>query len=801
MLKNYFKIAWRNIVKYPFYSIVNVVGLFCGIAFTLLIGAFIWGELQVNKNLKNATRQYILTTKSKDNNFGYECATFGPLAKRLKEDFPDIVANYYRFDGISSIVSKGEKHLRENIQVGDSTMLGMYGFKLLYGNAGTALSDPSSAVISKDIAIKYFGKTDVVGQALNIQSFTGSKKDFAVTGVLDGVDDNSVTHLVGNYPNTIFIPTAAYSFFGRADFDNWNNIYIGSYIELQKGKTAKDLEKPIQQLINQNNSEFIKTNVKAVPVALTDYYIDTGNGQVKRIIYTLSFIGLFILLMAIVNFINISISRSAGRMKEIGIRKVLGGLKKQLILQFLTESIILVLIATLLAMLAYPLLKPVFTQIISKELVPLSSFPIYFIFIPLLMVLLVGLMAGLYPAFVLSSLKSVDSLKGKLKSVKENILLRKSLVGFQFSIALVVLIVTIIITQQISYFFGKSLGYNKEFIVSSTVPRDWTKAGIQKMENIRNEFAAMPQIETATVSYEIPDGNNGGAAPLYKSGSDSTSAIVMQLLVTDENYLNTYQIPLLSGSFFDNRGLDSGKVIMNETAVHALGYKNASQAIGQQVSIPGNPTVFTIKGVTKDFHFGSMQQAIVPFMFFNVNFAPQFRFLSFKIKPGNVTASIEAIQKKWVVLLPGSSFEYSFMDDALKKLYATEIQLKKAAYTATFLALIIVLLGVLGLISLSVQKRTKEIGIRKVLGSSVSGIMALFMKEFLWVITFSGLVACPIAYLIITQWLQGYAYRVSVSAAPFIISLLVLGFITAALISIQTIKAAIANPVKSLRTE
>ncbi len=278
-------------------------------------------------------------------------------------------------------------------------------------------------------------------------------------------------------------------------------------------------------------------------------------------------------------------------------------------------------------------------------------------------------------------------------------------------------------------------------------------------------------------------------------------AIASQVLISDENYLNVYQVPLKAGSFFDGNGLDSGKVILNETAIKALGYKDASAAIGQQVRIPGDPTVFAIKGITKDFHFGSMQNQISPIIFFNVQFAPQYRFLSFKIKPGNLTATIDALQKKWSALMPAAPFEYKFMDDTLAKLYKSEIQLKKASYTATMLALIIVLFGVLGLISLSVQKRTKEIGIRKVLGSSVAGIMSLFIKEFLLVIFIAGVVACPLAYLIMNKWLQDYAYRISITAQPFLLSILVLGFITALLICFQTIKTALANPVKSLRTE
>ena len=801
MLKNYIKIGWRNIYKNGFHSGINVFGLSIGIAFSLLIASYVWNELNVNKNLLHAKNQYFLQSNWKDANLGVDITTLGPLSKRLKADYPNLVASYYRWDGITSVVSKGDKHLRENIQLGDSTLLAMYGFELLHGDARTALKNPYSAVIKKETAIKYFGRTDVVGETVSIQSFSGTHHDFVITGVLKNIPENSVTQLNAENHNSFFIPTNTYSYFGRLDFESWANIYIPSYIEVREGVTAKDLEGPIRQLIQQNANNVIRENLAVQPVALTEYYRVKDNGLVKRVIYTLSFVGLFILVMAIINFINISISSCSSRMKEIGVRKVLGCLRKQIVLQFLTESVMIVLLATLLAVGLYPLLTPLFQRMVGKELPPLTSFPSYFILVPAGLVFVVGLLAGLYPAFVLSALQTTDSLKGKLNSVKENVLLRKSLVSFQFFVAAIVMIAAYVVSQQVSHFFSQSLGYNKEYIVSSQVPRDWSPQGVRKMETVRNEFAAMPQISSVTLSFEIPNGMNGGQPPVYKLGTDSTQAIAMQAMVTDENYLATYQIPLKAGAFFDARGLDSGKVVMNEQAIHALGYKNVNDAIGQQLRIPGDPTIFTLKGVTNDFHFGTMQQKVAPTIFFNVKFAPTYRYLSFKLKPGNVTATIEAIEKKWSQLLPGSSFEYRFMDDVLKKLYASEIQMKKAAYAATILAMVIVLLGVLGLVSLNVQKRTKEIGIRKVLGASPSSIISLFLKEFLPVLLIGGIISVPVAWYIMQSWLNDYAYRVNLTAQPFLLSIIILSLVTTFVIGVRIAKASVENPVRNLRTE
>lgn len=798
MLKNYFKIAWRNIIKSRFYSLVNIAGLSAGIAFTMLIAAYVWSEMRVNNDLKNADRQYIIQSNWKDPNMGYPVATLAPLAKELHDRYPDLVANYYRFDGVSTTVSKGDKHFREGLQIGDSTLLEMYGFPLLYGDAKKALDDPYSVVITEAIAKKYFGKEDVVGQTITIASFSGSQHDFMISGVLKDHPQNSVTTLTADNNNQVFVPYSAMTYFGR-DI-SWNNRFIANYVELKEGVSPKQLEKPMQQLVKDNTGPSVSSNLINQLVPLKEYYLSMFGGVVQKMINALSVIALFILLMALVNFINMTVSRSATRLKEIGIRKVLGGMKKQLMLQFLTESTTLVLIATVFAIVIYAFTLNSFSNIIGKDLPSFTEFPLWFYALPFAFAVIVGLIAGIYPAFVLSSFKSVDSLKGKLKTVNEKIWLRKSLVGFQFGIAAIALIGAIIVSQQVNYFFGKDLGYNKDYVVSAQVPRDWTQPGVMKMETIRRQFENMPQLSSVSLSYEVPDGNNGADVPLYKQGTDSTATIAAQLLQSDENFAGVYQIPVKAGSFFNGNRMDSGKVIINEAAANALGWQT-DEAINKQVRIPGDPTVFTVKGVMSDFHFGSMQQQVAPIIVMNVDFSLYYRYLSFKLKPGNISANIDALQRQWNILMPGAPFEYQFMDDRLKTLYKTELQLQQAAYTASILALIIVLLGVVGLIALSTQKRIKEIGIRKVLGSSVSGIIALFMKEFLVVIFIAAIIACPLAYIIMKSWLDGYAYKISINILPFVISVLALAIVTAVLIAMQTAKAATANPINALRTE
>jgi putative ABC transport system permease protein len=799
MLHNYLIIAWRNIWKHKLFSLINIFGLSIGIAFTLLIAVYVWQEMSVNTNLKNADNQYILQSTWKDPNMGYAVGTVAALPQALQKNYPHLIANYYHWDGVSSNVSKGDKHFREELQVGDGNFITTYGFKLLHGNAATALNDPFSVVITTDRAIKYFGKTDVVGQALTIESFTGQKHDFMITGVLDKYSKNSITNVLEQSNSTMFLPAIAAKFLGR-DLESWGNIVVVGLLELKKGVKPEDLAGPMKTLIKANAPPQIAANLIPYLVDLKSFYRD--NATLKKMLYTLSSIALFILLMAVINFVNICISRSSQRMKEMGIRKVLGGLRKQLIWQFLTEAVLMVLIASLIALGIYMLAKPFFANLLATEMPGLLAFPIYFYLALLLFALIIGVLAGLYPALVLSSLKSIDSLKGKRDKVKDNILFRKGLIAFQFTIASVALIAAIVISKQINLFFGKNLGFNKDYVVYAQLPRDWSKTGVQKMEDIRYRLTQLNQVKTATLSWEIPDGSNSGNLQVYKTADNPTQAFASQLLITDNQYAATYGIPLKAGEFFksDYIQADSGKVVINETQSKALGFKHPKDALGQQFYAQNYPPL-TICGVVANFQFGPMTGSVMPMTFINVHQQALYRYFSIKLKPGNIQASLVALQKKWAEVLPGAPFEYNFMDDAIAKIYKTELQLKRASYLATGLAIIIVLMGVLGLISLSIQKRTKEIGIRKVLGSSVTHVILLFMKDFLGTIIIAGIIACPLAYWMMNSWLNGYAYKVALDIVPFGIAVLSLLLLTAFLIAIQTIKAALANPVNSLRAE
>ncbi|RPD38116.1 ABC transporter permease [Chitinophaga barathri] len=802
MFSNYVKIAWRNFRKNRFYAVVNVLGLSAGIGFSLLVAAFAWKELNVNKQLKNADRQYIIQSRWKESSQGSEMITVGMLARAMKEEYPHLVSNFYRWDGVTTNVSKGDKAFREGLQLGDSTLLTMYGFELLQGDPKTAMEGPYSLVLTENKARKFFGKTDVLGQTLTIENFSGARQPFTITGVMKNPPDNSITRFDAKYPDEFYISAGNMSYFDRS-LDDWSNKYIIANVELQPGVTPAMLAEPMKKLLQQNAPANISANLTPVLVPLNIYHLDANNGIVRKMLVALSAVAIFILFMAIINFVNLSISKSSSRMKEIGVRKVLGSLKKQLMLQFLTESTITVTVATIFAFLLYLAGRDYFSAVLGTSIPGLFDFPVHFIIYPILFILFTGLLAGIYPAFMLSSLQSVDSLKGKPGTVKENIWMRKALITFQFFTAAVVLIGAIIISQQIGFLFKKDLGYDREFVIAAQLPRNWTPEGLQKMYGNRDQFATLPDVQNASLSYEIPDANYSGTRPVFKTGADSASAISSMNIYTDIKYGSLYNLHVIAGDYFtkDTKLSDPFKVVINETFARSMGW-TPQDALNQTFrGADGDQNVYRVAGVIKDFHFKTMREKIEPLMIHSTDRVNMYRYMSFKLKPGSPSARIEAVRAKWAQLMPGAPFEYTFIDDRLKTLYSVEMQLKNGTYLATGLSLVIVLLGILGLVSLSVHKRTKEIGIRKVLGASAGGIAALFVKDFLGMIIIGSVAAIPVAFLIMQKWLGNYNYRIDITAHPFVLTILILGIVSMLLIVLQTFRAAIADPVKSLKTE
>lgn len=802
MFRNYLKIALRNLLRRKFYAALTLLGLALGLTFAFLIGSYVYGEYRINRDLRNAPRQYLLQSEWKVVNLGMGITTLAPLARTLREQYPSLVANYYRYDGISVTVSRGDKHFRESVQAGDSTLLTMFGFPMLYGDPRTALDRPNSVVLTESRARRYFGKTDVVGLTLTFDNFVGGKQTYLVTGVLKALPDNSVTHLVTE-PDEVFISMG--SIRGRdVGTDSWANPFVANYIELQEGVKPAQLTEPIKRLLATHAPSPFRENLTVRLTALTDYHFEANNGVIGKLATAVTAVALFMLLMASINFVNVSIGHASTRLREIGVRKSLGGERRQLMGQFLVEALLLTALATMLSLAGYEIARPSFGDVLGRSLPALTAWPGWAFGGVAGLSLVVGLLAGSYPALVLSALPAVDSLKGKLKSVQDGVLLRRALLTFQFTMAVFVFVGAVVVGRQVAYFFEKDLGFEREQLLTvSSVPRNWSPEGVATTELARDRFARLPGIASATLSWETPADGPGNNTALYRQGRDSTEAVAVGLMTTDEHFARTFAIPMRAGQFLRaNVGnFQETRVVINESAARALGWQKPADAVGQMVRFPGTPVSYQVSGVTADFHAASLHQTIQPLAFLHVRRGGIFRMLSFKLKPERLRETLASLETEWKKAFPGAPFVYTFLDESLQHLYLTELRMRKAARIATVLALVIVLLGVQGVVSLSIARRTREIGIRRVLGATSVGIIRLFLQEYALILLLANGLAAPLAAWVLGNWLQRYAYHVSLGWVPFVAVGLGLAAVIGFVVSLQSLKAALTDPVKALRTE
>lgn len=804
MFGNYFKLAWRNLRKNPMLTTINAVGLSVGLGCLFLTMAYLWREMNVNAIIPDNERVLALKSNWKKPGMGLEFTTLAPLAKALYESNPQLVEQYYHHDGISSIVTVGDQHFSEGLQPGDSTFLEIFGFELLAGTAEGALNKPFTLVLTASMAEKYFGRTDVVGETLRIQSFSGEEQAFEITGVLRDLPYNTVTNY-NNSSNEIFLSAASLDFFGRKEaFESWQNPYLISYVRLREGVAPEDIQQPISQLLETHTPPEIHTNLEIYTTPLSDYYLQLNNHSARRMMYTLGFIALFILFMAVVNFINTSVSNSLTRLKETGLRRVLGGNRNQIQVQFLVESVLFSMLAAMAGLLVYALARPAFSSILGKDIPPLPAFPVGFLLIPLITALIVGLLAGSYPALVLSRQPSVAALQGKLKAVKEKKFLRRALLTLQFATASVVFIGAIIVHRQVDYFFNADLGYDKEGVIVLRTPRDWTEAGVRKMQAARDEFVRLPEIADATFSFEIPDGQSGSISnKLYRSVQEPGEAVTATSMVTDASYQKTYGMRMAAGHFFDTAGspVNQSAIILNETAAKSLGWNDPERAIGEQVHLNDQDEPFTVRGVIEDFHFNTMHESIRPIFFTHVTRGQLFRYFSFKLEPGDLMAAMGVIRQKWSALFPDAPFDYQFMDETLANRYQDELQLRTASRLATGIALLIVLLGVFSIVLLSVTRRIREIGIRTVLGATSRQVVWLFGKEFFWVIFTANLIAWPLAWMLLKRWQAHYAYQVEIGGTAFLLTAVLIMLLTGLIVGWLVRQKMRVDPALSLRSE
>jgi putative ABC transport system permease protein len=797
MFGNYFKVMLRHMARHKVNAFVNVLGLTTGITFALVIGVYVWNEMQVNQELKDVDRLYIFDgTDSKGN-----WAAFmgpGPMGKVLAEEYPQMVESYYRFHERMVKVSHGDNHVVYSTFMGDSTFLTMFGLPVLYGDPKTALIEPNSVVISDRAANALFGKVDVVGETVTMLGSDAKKNEYRITAVIPKIERNSLTNLM-NIDAQIFLFKTSNKDFAYPDPDKWDTGGAITYLKLAKGANVEDVEKKIAELKKERVPAALQDDVTIKLKGLKDYYLLTQNGAAQKMILTLSGIAIFILVLAVINFINLSVSGAVARLKEIGVRKVVGSLKKQIASQFLTESVMLTLFAGICSLALYSIFRRSFEELLNTTLLSILEFPVTFWIYSVTGIIIVGILPGLYPSLLLSSYRTVDSLKGKLRSGKSGNWLSRGLVTLQFTISIFVFICAIVINNQVSMFLTADLGYDKSYLLTvSSVPRIFNEQGMNQMDAAKNEFSRVPQVEAVSLSWEVPNGNNSGSVDLYPEGGDKAAAVRMQLLQTDEDYEDVYKLDMVDGAFMHAEGQ---RWKLNDIVISEAGAKALKAGVGDRLKWVGVDSTFIITGIVKDFNLMSMHTARTPLVFVHPRQAPAYRYLSFKLKAGNIQESVAAVEKKWHEVFPEDPFDYAFMDDRVAMLYRAEIQLQKAADVGTGVMALIVAIGMLGMVSLAVSRRVKEIGVRKVLGASVWSILRLFSKEYVRIIAISFALAIPLAWFEINNWLQGFAFKIDLEWWMFAMPGAVLLMLALLVISFTTRKAAVSNPVDALKHE
>ncbi len=804
MFANYFKIALRNLKKYKAYSIINVVGLAVGIACAVVITLYVNNELSYDQFNKNADQIYRVHLKGRINNNEINMALSpAPMGAVLTHDFPEVAA-YTRIRNFGSPVLRynNKAFSEERFYCVDSTFFNVFTVHFLEGNPSTALTKPDQVVITESMAKKYFGSGEAVGKILNADN----GRDWIVTGVIKDFPEDSHFHFD-------FLGSLTTYKDGRSTYWLSNNYYTylllrrGTDPELFQKKLNEDIIKyigpQIEKVTGVSLEQLKKKGVKYgfVVQPLTsihlyshlDYEIEP-NGDAGSV-YVFMVIAVFILLIACINFVNLSTARSEKRVKEVGIRKTLGSNKVQLVRQFISEAILTSLLAVILAVALVEVFLPSFNSF-SGKVISLGLFE-NLTTIPLLICLaiIVGLTAGLYPAFYLSSFQPVKVLKSEIKGKRKS-LLRSWLVIFQFAVTIILFVGTFIIYNQLKYIQTKNLGFNKEQVI---IINKTDNIGNQ-IESFKKELLSIPAVINVSRSNSIP-GNQNGDEAFRIEGSSNDRLQDLRQMWCDYGFDKTYGIKMISGRFFSvEHPSDTAAVVINEAVVKIFGIKNP---IGKILISPGpnGGSKYQIIGVTADFNYESLHQSVRPLVFHLYKNREFGQFVSVRIKPGNYQSTVSSLESIWKKYAGNEAFDYNFLDRNLARLYIADRRTSKLASVFSILAIFIASLGLLGLASFVTEQRTKEIGIRKTLGATVPEIIVLLSKEFIKWVIIANIIAWPAAYLIMHDWLENFAYRININFGLFILSGAIALIIALATVSSHAVKAAITNPVESLRYE
>ncbi|RIA11075.1 putative ABC transport system permease protein [Flavobacteriaceae bacterium MAR_2010_72] len=811
MIKNYFKIALRNLFKNKGFTAINIIGLALGLGCFIVIAMYVADELSYDRYHEKADRIYRINS---DIRFGgtdlIMAVSSDPIGATLKQDYPEVEesARLYSSSG-SKLIKKGDEYINESrVTHADSTLFDVFTLPAIVGDTKSALKEPNSVVMTESAARRYFGSPDnAIGKTLETDDNRSTL--YNVTAVIKDMPKNS--HF--NYEFFFSMANIRYT------MGNYLSHNFHTYVVLQPDVDYKEFNKYFTDVINKyvmpQASHFMKVEsmeafeksgnkLEYALFPLTDIHLKSSrgvelgtNGNIQYV-YIFSAAALFILLIACINFMNLTTARSSGRAKEVGIRKVLGSEKRALIWQFLTESTLIAFIALICAIVFAWLSLDWFNSISSKEMVISSLIRPEYLAVLLALPFMVGIMAGAYPAFFLSSFQPVKVLKGKISSGTSKNNLRSFLVVFQFSTSIILIIGTVVIYQQLSHIQNSKVGFDKEQVLvveNSGLPR-------QARESLKSEIAQLTDVKSASFGGYLPVGDSSRSDTTFSSEAVMTESngFNMQFWNIDYDYIPTLGMEMIEGRNFSRAfGSDSLGIILNESAVKSAGFKNP---IGQKLYTsfgPNEPMIpYTVIGVVKNFNYESLRQNVGPLSFIlgNNSWVSIYRF-----QTADITGLVDVVERKYKAMAPGMPFNYRFMDESFDNMYRQEQRVGKVALTFSILAILIACLGLFGLATYIAEQRTKEIGIRKVLGATVTNIVAMLSTDFIKLVLISFVIATPIAYWFMNKWLQDFAFRIDINWWVFILTGIIALLIALVTLSFQAIRAAISNPVKSLRTE
>jgi putative ABC transport system permease protein len=803
MFKNYLHASWRYLTKNKTYTFLNIIGLSAGLTCFVLIALWVTDELSYDRFNTNYARIYRLVSTIKTATGIQESAASGvPMAKALQNEYAE-VENTVRLRMREEIIThNGQQVLQPGILVTDPSFFTIFSYRLVKGNIATALTEPYSIILTETTAKKYFGNKDPMGQTLllNMYDTTGYTAIYTVTGVMPDPPKNAhfTFNMLASF-KTIEVARPKV-----LTLDGWSDANIHTYILLKKGVDFKTFSGKITQFYGKHIGELSKTwksiyfyrlqPLRAIHLRSHMQNEIAPTGSITQV-YIFSTIGIFILLLASINYTNLATARSVSRAKEVGIKKVVGAGKSQLIVQYLSESVFTSLLALLLSFLCALLLKPFFYEVTGKSLSLFSS-PFLLLFLSGVAIFL-GLLSGLYPATVLSAFKPAITLKGSFKSGDKGIWLRRTLVVSQFVVTIVLITGIVIIYSQLSFIRSKDLGFNKDALVFLRV--NGNTDVIKGYNAFRDELQRSPLISDMTTSNSMIVGGLGrGGSETVDAAGNPLQAITARLQV-DTNYFRVYGIKLLAGKNFTRRApADTiGQVVLNETAVQKMGWKNVEAAIGKPFKIGDAKGI--VVGVINDFHFNTLEQPIEPLAIYPSN--NYFSRITLKVNMQQPDKVIALIENSWKKYFPSLLFDFDFVSQQVKEQYKAEERFSNIFLYFCLLSLLIACLGLYGLISYTVFQKTKEIGIRKVLGATSGRIAIGLSGGFIKLVLVACMIAIPIAWYMMNKWLEDFAYRIHLSWWMFMVAGLLVIFIALLTVSVKAIKAAIANPVKNLRTE